>query len=769
MNKKQLEQPVGTPLSVPYRPDKKTRIRENPPRFTWMPEDEERAFYVLEVSASEKFPADGTMVFDRIAYNFFTPDIVFSPGTYYWRYAIDIPTPEGGLLRSDWSVVRSFTVPEGLPSTPLASRETRYRGVKPGHPRLWLNAGEVAEFRKRIGEHADYCGWNEFYEKSVQPWLDRELIPEPAEYPGGRRVIQLWRQMYMDCQEALYAVRHLSVAGVILEDSNLISRARKWLLHIAGWDTEGTTSRDYNDEAAFRIAGALAWGYDWLYGSLSDSERQAVLDALFRRTEQVAFHVIERSKIHQVPYDSHAVRSLSSVLVPCCIAMFDERPEAREWLDYTLEYYCGLYTPWGGDDGGWAEGPMYWTTGMAYLTDALNLVKKFCGIDIYKRPFFQATGDFPLYCYSPDTARASFCDQSNLGERPGLKTGALMRQFAGVTGNGMYQWYYEQTKAWDTEAEKKFFNRGWWDFRFDDMLYRHDYPEVPPEPPVRIEPVKWFRDIGWVAMHRRMDSPADHVMLLTKSSPYGSISHSHGDQNGILLHAYGEPLLIKSGYYIGFGTTMHRLWRRQTRSHNTVLIDGKGQYTETNKLENILAKGVIEEAGQRGPHGYVRADATAAYRHHVPYLKSFVREIYFVHGSYFTVVDRIELEQPGRADFLLHALRPFRLEGQRFYLEGEKADLYGKFVYCSSGKLSLSQHDEFVGVDPAEIEGLPKQWHLIASTNKAVKHQLVTLLVPARKGERHSVSYFVDDQGFGANVYFSEQDRTFHLNLSVLQ
>src|SRR5690606_25284682 len=148
--------------------------------------------------------------------------------------------------------------------------------------------------------------------------------------------------------------------------------------------------------------------------------------------------------------------------------------------------------------------------------------------------FFQKTGDFPLYCNSPDTTRASFCDQSTLGERPSLKTGFNMRHFAGITGNGLYQWYYEQTKKNDKDADKKFYNYGWWDFRFDELLYQHDYSTIALNIPTdhAIEKIKWFRDIGWVAMHHRMDDPDNHIMLLTKSSNYGSISHSHGDQNG---------------------------------------------------------------------------------------------------------------------------------------------------------------------------------------------------------------------------------------------
>lgn len=78
-------------------------------------------------------------------------------------------------------------------------------------------------------------------------------------------------------------------------------------------------------------------------------------------------------------------------------------------------------------------------------------------------------------------------------------------------------------------------------------MYLHDYPQVEAQAPREIEEVKWFQDVGWVAMHHRMDDPEEHIMFLTKSSPYGSISHSHGDQNCFVLHAFGEPLAIHSG------------------------------------------------------------------------------------------------------------------------------------------------------------------------------------------------------------------------------
>ncbi|KAF9121407.1 hypothetical protein BGX30_002607, partial [Mortierella sp. GBA39] len=370
-----LYQPQSGDLTVQYAPSGQTELIENPPRFTWIPAKLEDDRYVLEVSSAPDFTGETTRTYGPVPYNFFTPSEALGPGTYYWRYALlEGEGPEA--QQSEWSTVREFRVPEGLPETALPSRSERYSRVRTGHPRLWLQPDELEAYRGTVREDAAGSGW-----------------------------------------QVLYAIRHLSVAGAVLQDAELLAKAKAWLLHAASWDPDGPTSRDYNDEAAFRIAAALAWGYDWLHGELTEDEREAVREPLLARTRQVAYHVIQRSKIHHVPYDSHAVRSLSSVLVPCCIALFDEEPEAREWLDYTVEYYYTLFSPWGGKDGGWAEGPHYWTTGMAYLTEGLNLLKNFSGLDVFRRPFFQRTGDFPLYCYSPTTStRTAFGDNSTLGD-----------------------------------------------------------------------------------------------------------------------------------------------------------------------------------------------------------------------------------------------------------------------------------------------------------------------------------------------------------------
>jgi hypothetical protein len=562
-----------------------------------------------------------------------------------------------------------------------------------------------------------------------------------------------------------WPIRHLSIAGKVLEDADLTERAKAWLLEAASWKPAGTTSRAYTDEWAFRVNVALAWGYDWLHDDLTENERETVRTALLTRTRETADHVIRNARIGLFPYDSHAVRAVSAVLVPASLALLHDADEAEGWLHYAIEFLSTVYSPWGDAEGGWAEGPHYWMTGMAYLIEAANLLRSAGVIDLYQRPFLQNTADFPLYTKAPLTKRATFGDDATQGDPICIKMGYNVRQFAGVTGNAGYQWYFEQIRDNDAGTEKAFYNWGWWDLNFDDLVYAHDFAPVqaaPPAPPK----LKHFMGTGWACIQHRMDDPTQHIQLNFKSSPYGSISHSHGDQNAFCLHGFGEDLCINSGYYVAFNSTMHRNWRRQTRSKNAILIDGQGQYAEMDKARAARAAGRIEAAEDRGNHVYIAGDATAAYAVLNADVTHVRREVYFVHDSYFVFVDTVDAAQPVTLDWLLHTETPMTLGTASFRYSGARAGFYGQLLWSESGAATLSQKTEFTDVDPADYGDLPVSSCMSMAFPKAARHRIVTLLVPYLLSAPRRVFSFLDDQGYDCDIYFTdEEDRSFKITV----
>ena len=750
-----LDEPQTGRLTIQYGPSDGAAVIENPPRFTWLPVIEEEAHYVLRISQSAKYPPKSTYDFANIPLNFFTPDVVLPTGDYVWSYAV---CDANGQPTTAWSSDRAFTVAPELPETPLTERATRLSKATRAHPRLWLTTDRLEAFRAQVDANPEHCTWSTFFEKSVLPWMDRDILPEPAGYPNHTRVAAVWRQTYIDCQELLYAIRHLAIGGQVTQDPRMLERAKEWLLSAAAWNPTGTTSRSYTDEWAFRVNVALAWGYDWLHDQLTEEERATVRTALLARTRETADHIIQNAKIHLFPFDSHAVRAVSAVLIPASIALLDDAEEAEDWLHYSIEFLFTVYSPWGDAEGGWAEGPHYWMTGMAYLIDAANLLKSYTGINVYDRPFFQRTGDFPLYTKAPDTCRATFGDDSTMGDLPSVKIGYNLRQFAGVTGNGAYQWYYDEIKRTNPGTEMAFYNWGWWDFNFDELAYQTDFPMIEATPPADDDQLRWFKDTGWVAIQHRMQDPDNHIQFVMKSSPFGSISHSHGDQNAFCLAGFGEDLAIQSGYYVAFNSTMHQNWRRQTRSKNAILINGKGQYAGKDKPQAMKAKGDILTAEDRGDHIFIQGDATAAYQSLSPEVTSVQRDVHFVNNSYFVIVDNIDADTPVEIDWLFHANAPMTLGDTTFRYAGEKAGFYGQFLWSEAGAPKLTQETGFPDVDPVDYEGLSVSTCLHATFPKAIRHRIATLVVPYPLSAPRRIFSFLDDQGYDCDLYFTDAD-----------
>jgi hypothetical protein len=79
-------------------------------------------------------------------------------------------------------------------------------------------------------------------------------------------------------------------------------------------------------------------------------------------------------------------------------------------------------------------------------------------------------------------------------------------------------------------------------------LARPDMP-APTSPDASLPPSALMSDLGWVAMRSAWAEAArqSETLLLFKSSPFGSYSHSHADQNSFVLEAFGSPLLIDAG------------------------------------------------------------------------------------------------------------------------------------------------------------------------------------------------------------------------------
>ena len=232
--------------------------------------------------------------------------------------------------------------------------------------------------------------------------------------------------------------------------------------------------------------------------------------------------------------------------------------------------------------------------------------------------------------------------------------------------------------------------------------------------------------------HSCLTNAAEDVAFYFRSTPYGSVSHGHQDQNAFALAAYGEPLAIPSGYYNFWGSLHHFGWTQQTKAKCAVTFDGgKGQ------PRGAQYKGKVAHFEQRGDVVSFTGDASEAYG---PAITRARRDVVRLGDSLFLLRDDLASPQPHRFEFNLHAKDDFEVdeEARRVTIRRPLAALAVRFLQPT--KLAFSQTKAFDPPvderDPARKARFVDQAHFRAATEPCVQAEIVALLEVSRPGEQ---------------------------------
>jgi hypothetical protein len=253
-------------------------------------------------------------------------------------------------------------------------------------------------------------------------------------------------------------------------------------------------------------------------------------------------------------------------------------------------------------------------------------------------------------------------------------------------------------------------------------IFNHD---VSPEPPVDLPNSKVFRGVGWAGLHSDLSDPENDTFMLFKSSPYGSVSHSHADQNSFVIFKGGVALAIPSGYYgPSYGMPHHAEWTRSTKANNSVLVNGQGQVIRDDKASGKIIHFEDEQA-----HTCLVADATPAYQGN---LRSFVRHILFLRPGIFLLLDQLEAPSEANFQWMLHAFEKMKTGDRKVISQKEGARLSIRFE--SSQNLEISQTDVFdtpynTGIPEEFHKDVPNHWHVTVETReKALKSRIAAMM-----------------------------------------
>jgi hypothetical protein len=214
-----------------------------------------------------------------------------------------------------------------------------------------------------------------------------------------------------------------------------------------------------------------------------------------------------------------------------------------------------------------------------------------------------------------------------------------------------------------------------------------------------------------------------------RSSPFGSLSHGHADQNAFVVEAFGEALAIASGYYPWYSSPHHHKWTRQTKAKNAITFEGgQGQVARRWDASGRIARFV---RGER--FDYALGDATAAYRGR---LSQCLRHVVHVRPGTFVIVDQVAAPKPVTFEWWLHALEEMEVEPGKRQVLIRRGDARLLATFIEPQALDFAQTDQF---DPPpestykRRRPYPNQWHLTASTKgKSKEAVFFTVLQPHR-------------------------------------
>ena len=371
-------------------------------------------------------------------------------------------------------------------------------------------------------------------------------------------------------------------------DEKFAQEAQRRTLAAASLDPETVFSARASDFGNGAIAESAAIAYDMLYDRFSPEERSAIRKMLVARLQPM-MSVLQNSP--QRLFGAHPWQHIFTQAMVGALALYGEEPAAGQWLKDGVEIFVALYPWYGGLAGGSAEGVNYYTCcEMLTSMEARDIFDAAFGIDFAKdNPWFRANPFYLIYAIPPGGIRSLFGDVNpdRTRETPIPQHHLAAIRYAALYGNGYVADYARRVP--DNEKE--------------DRLQRFRWSPFQGVAPLSIEtlpPARAFEDIGMVFMHSAIGQPEKDVRLEFRSSPYGAVGHSHSDQNTFNIIAFNEPLIIDSGYYTSAGDRHHAGWTRQTKAHNTVLVDGLGQAREGPR--NVRRDRALRSDGRPGLH-----------------------------------------------------------------------------------------------------------------------------------------------------------------------
>jgi hypothetical protein len=315
-------------------------------------------------------------------------------------------------------------------------------------------------------------------------------------------------------------------------------------------------------------------------------------------------------------------------------------PQAKKWFEFSFRYHVASTSPWGGPEGGFANGTAYAEYSNELLLQVWQGLGQATGVDMFAKPWTVGFVNYFTQFLPPGSKTHLFGDAHET--KPEEK---VMKALAMRLATPQAAWYAKRLTG--TEAPLTYL--------------QGPYPMpantiATPLPPANSA---LFNSIGWAASHSDM-SDVNRTSLYFKSSQYGSFNHNHGDQNSFVLKKGGTALLAESGWYDWYASPNWNDWYRQTKAHNAITYDG-GIGQDISGYENTYVRnGRIVAYLPSSNVDFMSGDATSAY---AGALTKAIRNIWYLRRSDAVVIQDQFASATARAfEWNMHTLAPITVD-----------------------------------------------------------------------------------------------------------
>lgn len=693
-----------TELEMPVYPFNEAVVVQNPPVFHWRYEGEDLSYEVV----IEPLDGQAETVRRITEYNHLMLDAPLPGGSWRWRARRWHDRQGPG----DWGEWRSFRIHEKAHVFVAPSVQTAWdRAFERRRPRSLPGKEGFNLLRRDLNQGERRHVFREVTSNVQDNFVGGELDPEPPtatfEVEDYYERIRVARFIAQVVNRATVQLGTTVYTWYLTREDAMLQEAWRRALVLASWDPEHSTGVRSSDLSNLRIALALALVYDITKNEMDDETRQT-LERMIEYRTQAAFDqyvVNPRRALELKPYNSHGFRQAGAVTAIAAL-MARDSARAQNWFFRTYPIYLAVNNPWGGADGGFGNGVNYGIWDAVNNMQYWDIIDNAIDVNPTRMGWPMQAGVFFQYLVPPGTPNSSFGDG---GENWFPDIWALVAM--------MYR------QRIDTPISRRFAAQ--WEPQRPEY-YLHLYGPLYEEPERPFDPARHpelpdtaiFPSIGWVVMHSELDDP-DRYSILFKSSPYGSFSHSHADQNSFIINGRQQSLALDSGYYDTWKSKHHLAWTMQTKAHNAITFDdGQGQ-----PEQDRGAQGHIADFARCGLYDMAVGDATEAYG---GALSKAVRTIAYVRPDLALIYDDLASDEARTWEWNLHAWTEIAEEGDgRFRIDMGKGKAC--FRVLAAPEFEASQTDRFPeDPDPFFVPDWRNQWHLrLSSKEKSAAAQFL--------------------------------------------